>query len=393
MRSHAPEVRVFSGNRTRRLCTLAAAQEAGGANVLVPVLQEIERRGSKVQTIASAEAIEVFSREGIAHKALLPRKKEKDGMPTLSALFSEWAPDVLLLGTARGPSLDKQLLRVALAQGVPSVAVVDNWSNYRERFTDSVSGRLTLPTRIAVMDRSAFTQAVKDGLPEDRLVITGQPYLDSLATHLQDPDLQAQAKALREEWLQDSSPENNTRILLFASELVSEEEELPQQALERLATAVQRLERSKGLSLKIVLKLHPEEPKGSFSFGPLASSRSLRIVEGKEPAWPCILAADLVVGIVSIFLVEAAVAGKPVVSVQPSCAAISHPWIGSRPGGIPVASAVPELVELLRFHLTNPSRLPCDLRSVVTGNAAHRIADILLALASSRMTTVRVQGL
>jgi len=368
---------------------LAAAQETGAANALAPVIKELDRRvGVNVVVAAAGNAARVFVSEGIKHQRVgLPGKHDGREMDGIRELLAGTSPHLLLLGTAWGQSLDKLLLRVASGD-VPSISIVDTWSYFAERFTDPRTGERVFPTRVAVADEWALEEAVQHGFPRHLLVATGQPHLDMLPARVQDPEISQQAQRLRRNWLRTASVENSRRIVLFASEAFTRHAgpSTPYyrgyteiDGLEGLVEAVQCVEKTTNLRIEVVLKLHPEESPNFFCPGPRAIQRGVRVV-ADQPSLPCILAADVIVGMVSMFLIEASVALKPAISFQPGLHGRDG-FVGSRIGLMPVASSVQELTQLLDEYLTNAGttrRNPPFTR----GDAASRIADMALELTS-----------
>lgn len=372
---------------------LAAAQDVGGANVLVPIIRELRaRHGVRVETVASSEAQRLFVREGISHRKINFEGGGKRVGDQVRETLEQVSPDAMLLGTSWGPSLEKTLLSLGKGKGIPSLSVVDMWSNYRERFVDPITGNLQLPSKVAVMDEWAFAQAREAGLPDDVLVVTGQPYLDALADRLHDADLSNHAEALRRGWLRDGTRREDGHIVLFAADWHSRDLDRDEvissadaevEALEALGRAVERCKEVVSVPIVIVVKLHPRLSPGGFFPGPLASRRLVRVVSD-EPPWPCILAADVVVGMTSMLLIESFVAGKATISFQPDPRRQSS-FVGSHLRLIPTVSSCPELAGLLRSCLTersesargNGMERKGKLASLIRGDAAFRCAEVL----------------
>lgn len=381
---------------------MAAAQAAGGANALFPVIKELRFRDQVQVTVAAhREAAQVFRREGVGYQEVKPPAGSDQELNDVAYAFLEQVtPGILLLGTSWGPSLDKALLRSAQARRIPSLAVLDMWSYYRERFTDPISGHLCLPTKIAVMDQLAFDQAVQAGLPRRSLIITGQPYLHEVATRLRKPEFCQQAESLRRAWLGGDRQQEDMCVVLFASEAFAEDfgPHTPYyrgytevDALEGLAETVQRIEDGTDHRVMIVIKLHPEQTTGSLRMGPRATQRSIHVVT-EQPAWPCILAADVIVGMTSMFLIEAALAGKPVISFQPGVR--EKDFIGTQIGLIPTVSSAQELVTILKSAWTeNPIAYNQDVQdkasSLAQGGAARRVANAVLDLVHAKADVVK----
>ncbi len=374
---------------------LVAVQEAGAAQAVAPVIRALaSHQGLQVVVAACAQALRVLSQHQIATRPVT----SLDGYATTArALLREVDPDVLLLGTAWGPSLDKALLWVAQQEQIPSVSIVDMWSNYRERFIDPHSGAFCLPTKVAVIDATAYDQAVRVGIPSDRLVITGQPHLESLPKRFQDPLLHRQGRALRREWLGDDPHATSTRLVLFASEPFAldfgpmtpyDRGFTETEALEALVEAVQWCERRHAFRAVIVCKLHPTQLQQSVELGPLAVRRQVQVV-ADQPPWPCIVAADVIAGMESIFLIESSLAGKPTIRVhldeqRPDVLA------GSPIEWLPRATSAQELTRLLSGTLTEPSAINTEhggqrerWAHLAVGGAASNIAALTLGLAGA----------
>src|SRR3989338_9378507 len=136
---------------------LWSANDPGGANAVVPVVEALVRRGDDVVGVVTGPALE------IAQQKKLP-----------VALESPWRPDLFLAGTSGAlDSVDKQLLRTL--RDTPSVYVMDFWNNYRMRFTE------ILPTRLCVIDEQSKKDAIADGLSAESIVVTGNPHFDHFA--------------------------------------------------------------------------------------------------------------------------------------------------------------------------------------------------------------------
>jgi len=99
---------------------LAAAQNTGRANALVPVLKKLNGDRVQAAVLTLGEAAKVFSAATIEHQTLYePTNYGPDFIETIHHRMSHIAPDVLLLGTAWRPSLDKVLIPAAQSDNVP----------------------------------------------------------------------------------------------------------------------------------------------------------------------------------------------------------------------------------------------------------------------------------
>ena len=117
-------------------------------------------------------------------------------------------------------------------------------------------------------------------------------------------------------------------------------------------------------------------------------SAAMRVAQ-QEPLWPCLLAADAVVGMSSMALLEAALAGRPALSFRPGATAAARA-LHVAPGLIPTATTVEELTRWVRRQLSGRSGASADrarrarrqlIKSLARGKAAARIAELILRVA------------
>ncbi|HWG33425.1 MAG TPA: hypothetical protein VN650_04595 [Gemmatimonadaceae bacterium] len=288
---------------------VAVAGDPGGARALAPVIERLRSRaGVAVRAIAYLHAREVWGKRHIAFEEANARASDVlDAVRTI-------APDGLLVATsANGVDLERAFTAAANELGLPSVAVVDFWSNYRLRF-ESSSGSLELPTRIAVMDAVAEAEMVALGFPASRIVVTGQPALGELVR-----SLRHKSAIERNSTRGDLGLAESDRVILFASQPIaaspvewgySERTVIP-----ALIDALSSIGRRRGEKLHLVIRPHPRETPFHWA-SPDETALTVQtsaLGEGLDVA----LAADLVTGMTTVLLVEACLAGCVVASLQP----------------------------------------------------------------------------
>ncbi|MBI2054311.1 MAG: hypothetical protein HYT36_03180 [Candidatus Staskawiczbacteria bacterium] len=169
----------------RKKKILATAWHPGGANAIVPVIKRLIAENKTDIVIIGHEYSEpIFEKAGIAFK------KPPNGDISVKAMkkvLLEESPNLVLLGTGsqEGKQIDiiEQTTTAAANElGIKSLAVLDYWANYLQRFSDERTGvsldRLT--SKIAVMDEFAKIDMSILGFPKERLVITGNPHFDDL---------------------------------------------------------------------------------------------------------------------------------------------------------------------------------------------------------------------
>lgn len=292
---------------------LAFARDAGGAAVVAPVVELMRRSGGDVMLLAKDRALEVFSRRRVEHGAMVPLEELERAC---RARFGR-LPDLVYTSAASLPQFDmteKLLWRWARERGVGAAAGLDQWQNYAARFSGvSPRERLAyLPDVVLVMDEDAREEAVADGLPAERLRVAGQPALEETAALRKTLDRAAARKRL------GAAPRDF--LVVFAAEafkahfddLGFDEQTTAAFLIETLEAVAPRSRRA----VRLAVKLHPQNRRGEFEARAAASKVPASIAGVEVTAPEAIRAADLVVGMTSIFLVQSVLMGVPTLSLQ-----------------------------------------------------------------------------
>ncbi|MGD0088589.1 MAG: hypothetical protein ABSE73_01590 [Planctomycetota bacterium] len=293
--------------------------DPGGVNALAPVVLALQADNRyRVHVFGYRQAPLLWRKRGLACGELPITLSLAEAQQRLAAL----AADLLLTGTSTNElNLEKTFIAAAKTTGVPSLAVLDFWSNYHSRFGDS-DGRLSFqPERIAVPDEHARDEMIAEGFDASKLRITGQPAFDELAACLAGFTLERHAQ-IRKSWeIQESE-----LVVVFASQsLESFYGNQPgvtgypgyteHSVLQALIPALEQIAASSGRKIRLVIRPHPLENPA-----PLArhGSNIVRVrVDGGYTGREAVLAADLVVGMSTVLLLEAALLKCVVVSLQP----------------------------------------------------------------------------
>jgi hypothetical protein len=300
--------------------------------------------------------------------------------------------DSLLSATSdNGVNLEKPFIAAARQLGIPSLAVLDHWMNYRLRFANPKGELLYVPDRIAIMDEQARSEMVAEGLDPERLVVTGQPAFDELASFRQSATPQ-QRKALRQ-MLGVAADEH---MVLFASEPISTmcgtEPSQPlypgyteQTVLRVLVAALERIARQRPEKIVLIVRPHPLDRPESLH---CVASGPLRLaLDGRGKGREVVLAADLVVGMTTMLLVEACLLGCVVLSLQPGLrladALPTNRW-GVSHGIYHEKDVEPALLSLLFDEQVRAEAIARTAKVRIEPGAAKRIVRLLDSLITYR---------
>lgn len=281
---------------------LFMARDAGAAAALVPVVHSVVAEGRHgAAVVAAGKAVGVFERAAVPVLAFPEDPSTED----VKRLIEREEAVLVVTGTSMKPDHDARFWAAAAARGLRSVAVLDHWCNYAERFSHAAPFD-RLPDAVAVMDEAAAGALRSVGAPAERLRITGQPYFDALAHD--------RAHLRRETVRRELGVDLDRPLVVFASEPQARYygDALGYDEHDSLA-AVLAAVGEVAPDAAVVVKLHPLEPPEAFHDIAGPHVRLLRAC----PPGPLIVAADVVAGMTSVFLLESAVLGVPTLSVRP----------------------------------------------------------------------------
>jgi hypothetical protein len=277
---------------------LVIARQAGSAAALAPVVRGLRARGDVVLVSAATAAARTgFGVVGVAPEVELPLESSVEW---LAGWLEETRVTCVLTGTSSEPRLDGRFWSAARKTRVPAVALLDHWCNYAERFSDRARFD-NLPDALAVMDEVAASTLSAVGFPVQRLHITGHPHLAEIA-----PITPAERIAARN----TLRVSNDRPVITFLSQPTATGiGHTTRGALETVRFAVAQV-RPDAL---VVLRPHPREDMPAA----LAGEPETVVVRAGGPRG-AIAATDVMTGMTSILLLEAALSGVATLSVRPN---------------------------------------------------------------------------
>lgn len=210
---------------------------------------------------------------------------------------------MLLTGTGWGSSLEHDARKLARYSGIKSVAVIDHWTNYRERFVRQ--GEQVLPDEIWVVDIFAKKLA-EEAFSGTSIRQLPNCYLDHQV-----------ADILK---IEKKNPKRRRGNILYVLEPIRQTwgngEVLGEfQALDFFINNMAFLGIDEEVDIR--LKPHPSDPAGKYDDWAHSRERYRISVDGLSSLAELIAWSDMVVGCQTYALVVAAAAGKRVVSSIP----------------------------------------------------------------------------
>lgn len=253
------------------------AHDPGGYDVIFPVYERLKADGK-------AEA-----RLFLAGPAGEKRPEYRAEAPEILRYLSQRADQGLFVvtGTSWNSDVELLVLQWCGAHGIPTVSILDYWSNYKSRFR--LGEAYVLPDWYFVMDETAAEEAAREGIDRSVIRIVGQPGLDAYVRRR-------------------VSPARNRKLLFLSQPLSSVPRKEPLGYTE-FDAAEDALRAASSLGYTVDMKFHPKETEKMRE-----KYRDFQ-VEGSLPE--LVSGYEAVVGMSTMGLLQCALMGIPVVSYQP----------------------------------------------------------------------------
>lgn len=357
-------------------------EDPGAVNCIAPLAERLRERGTPIHLYAAGAAVELLRDRGIEATTL------QAGDDVLAA-----QPCLLLTGTSENPlSPAFDMIGRARSAGLPSVAIVDSMANSAHRFRGTGDDALAhAPDRLMVPDAPTRQAYVDLGFDAAAIDVVGHPNDDRIRAVAIDLAAIGQIGA-REATTRAGA---DRFVIVFVSEISDGLD--PQQyrrrddytlagsgrtdlrtaiVVEELLAAVAALAAEGRPRPFLVLRRHPKE--SSADLGELAD-RFDEISTGGNPHM-LVYGADLVLGMSSMLLAEAALLGRPTLAILPRSA--ERDWLAAvRDGIVPAVTDAAALRDALREHLSGRGA-PVRALPERADSAVERIIDVIDRMAA-----------
>jgi hypothetical protein len=365
---------------------LIFVEDPGAALYVRPLPEALGTAGARVQVIAAAHARALLADGSVPFA---------EARGDAAAVLDKFRPSLVVVGTAENPdTFAFSLVVEARRRNTHTVGVVDAIANAAERFRGRSGDPLQhAPDWLVVPDQATADAFCELGFPSDRIRVCGHPHYDELLER-RSVSSDARRARQRKRWFPVASAD--ARVVVFVAEISQglnsaqyqrsaeftlrggpDSEDRTEVVLDEFLAAIE------GLLTRpyLVLRLHPKQRPDDLP----RHRPAFDFVSQSEPGIEIVEAADAVVGMTSMLLIEAAIVGRPTLSIVPRPA--ERLWLG-RAGvdAIPSAATREEIQQLLpRVVAGNMSTVyPVD-------EGSRRLATEALVelLARSRQSTPR----
>lgn len=268
------------------------AHDAGGAEILSSYV-----RRHKLDCI--------FGLEGPARKIFERKLGTIEIVPLEEAVSGG---DYLLSGTGWQTDFEIRGIKLARTQGKRSIAFLDHWVNYVERFTRS--GETVLPDEIWVGDTMAMAMA-NEAFPSTKIRLVENPYFQDIRDDIESIQKKPAESKKGIEVLYVCEPFREPAKKQYGDEYYwgYVEEDALRYFLSNIKKLGSNIER-------ILIRPHPSEPEGKYDWVKAEFDLPIEI-GGNGTLFEELANCDVVAGCQSMAMVVGLIAGKRVVSSIP----------------------------------------------------------------------------
>lgn len=370
---------------------LIVSRDPGGTNAVLPLIEPLRALENEVIVYGKDVALSIYRKQGIEcfdiSNFISPATQE-----IADEFLQKIRPDLLVTGTSSEDFTERRLWQAAERAGVRSFAVLDHWTNYRLRLIqegdDPLNERsapdLIVPSALFIMDEWARDEMCALGIERERLVVSGQPFFDHIVRR-GDSVSTTEVEKLRRELTKNSGG----LVFVFASQPIAKTHRMSgmpedywgyteETVLKSIVKCLSTLAGETGSQLTLVVRLHPKDEPKAYDDTLAGLPSSIKVVVDTETESSLLLkASDLVIGMFSMLLLEAAILRRHFISVQIGLKRES-PLVFERMGVVRSIVTEQQLEETLRGTI-NGSKKECPNLTFEFG-AIERITNYLEAL-------------
>ena len=309
---------------------LIFSRDPGGTNAVMQLIEPLRAQGNDVHVYGKDGALSIHRKLNIECTNItdvIPSGTQEQ----TDDFVRKKRPDLIVTGTSSEDFTERHLWKAAETAGIASFAVLDQWTNYRLRLISegddpTIEGRasdLILPSFFFIMDEFARNEMCALGIDRERLVVSGQPFFDYVRKTA-DKVASSEVDTLRRQLVGNE----DGVLFVFASQPLASIHRMNGMAedhwgyteetiLRNVVACLSKLSEEMLVKVTLVIRLHPKDEPGAYKDVLAACSSSVKVVVDREIDSNLLLkSADLIIGIFSMILLEAAILERRFISVQ-----------------------------------------------------------------------------
>lgn len=340
-------------------------EDDGAANICRGLASFCQQRNLRVVVLAGGPAISKFMDLGEEHVAVAANVGARK-------ILEQYRPRLVAVGTSENrDTLALKLIEEARERDIPTVGLIDAYSNARWRWRGRSENPLQyLPDWLAVSDEATKTAYEALAVPANRIGLVGYVQADYVAQVREQLDRlgrdEVKAQVLPGEAL-------SRRVVVYIAEqfrgidpAISHEDHI-------LSALEAMLEATKTLDTRpyVVARLHPKSQPADLA----RFVGKIDYISHGGDALPVVYSGDMVVGLTSTLLFEAALLGRPTVSYLVGTG--EHEYLPSIVAGVtPVVSSVAGIRQKMAEALSG-AWTPSSRQDLAKTGARQRLVNYL----------------
>lgn len=299
--------------RSDRKRVLALSRDHGSVQSIVPVIAALKAKKYSVSLLLPQGRDGVAAMFGLTGETLDEQAFSALPETYIAKVFDEANAALLLTGTSlaireRPETPEQYAIREARRRNIPSVAVLDYWGMYEERFcsNDGCVDHKLLPDMLCVLDRRCQEDLFRLGVSPERIVITHNPWLDSVVRKANKPPPPSKLPNI-----------TGWRVLFVSQPLIKfTQADDPSLQHELLESVVNALPQAWQQRHQVLVWKHPSEPMERWSGSDRFGSSNVEVCVTEERGSSLLAHVDLVVSVHSTVAFEALHLGIPCLSLR-----------------------------------------------------------------------------
>jgi predicted glycosyltransferase len=218
-------------------------------------------------------------------------------------------PDIIFTGTSYTSTIEKKVISLAKSKGIIVFSFVDHWTSISDRFSFNNVG-FNFPDEVWVLDERAKQIAIKEGIDEDKLFVSGNPYHNWLTKWR--PEIE------RKDFYKSLGLNAGEKHILFAPDPLSNVNGIESFGFDEYIASKRMIECVESSTVEFknshhfLIKMHPNQSVDKI-MGLFHGYKNFTVLPLEIGTNESIYFADLVIGFFSSLLIEAALMNKPVI--------------------------------------------------------------------------------
>lgn len=294
------------------------ARDPGGANCIIPVIKRTQ--GIYNTVILSKDfAYKRIESAGIKTEQI-DEYCDSTSIESIKEYLDINGISIVVTGTSVDDYTERYLWKACSLLNIPSVAIIDQWTNLGIRFSEfnysqeqeykDSRSHPYLPTIICVMDQLAKDIMIQEGIPQDLIVITGQPHFDTVRTNFQNASVTNQSE----------------KVITFVSEPIFRDYDSCGKdsywgfnefsIFSELINAINTIDETQRNDCRVIVRPHPRDNISEWN-------RQLKHTDGFDVSidsdsntYELLKKSSLICGMSSMMLLEACICEIPILSVM-----------------------------------------------------------------------------